>query len=510
MDHWYGKFDLFFVGATINCDTPLKANAVHRFLKGESDSHYINLFKAQSRQELTNLIWYNTTYFHESRHVHDYLLFPSLNNEYYHRLLAVFYTVNALEIGSSSAEKLGYNVLPIPLSKWFHLKRPAQEEMLKEWSEEGFTASAPLFTLPDFLAPRAQSYEYLQDGMDIYTRSLVEGSLRHSHYRVLLDFTSVDQYDRSISIKSLLEASAVAAQAYAAESLYGESGIGTIMETIRDAQLYENYPERRFSEYSMVFSRVYNYLYYHKTLNIIYLIPFVSILMSWCFSGNIFEKGSYNPVPRFRAFINNDFGKGLSFADIIQDPWGIFARWDNLYGIKPLNIAEYNLKQRALYEQLYQVCKKAGNKEIASYVEMIAKASQRMVLVYMDDPLNYILPNKYLENFRMFTNVPICYNIKNKIEDFSDLSFNNSPNKDFDSAREVYDHLLITINLPKIKLEITEPALPWEHVELIPEISTEFVRYGKLTEAVHGEALDGYDHGIINRFISPQQVRFVF
>lgn len=511
MDNWFGKFDLLFVGALINCDTPPKVKAVHRFLKGESDSHYLDLFSAQNVQELTEIIWYNTTFIHESRHVHDYLLFPSLNTEYYHRLLSVLFTVNSLNYGSIIGDKLGYNVLPIPLTKWFHSDRAAQLEMLNEWSDNGFSASAPLVTLPNPSVPRTKSYEQLIDSLDLYTKGLVWGNTYYMLDNALRTFKSVDQYDRAISIKSLLEASAIAVQVYAAESLYGDTGINLINETIRDAQLYETYPSRRFTEYSTVFSRVYYYMFYHKTLNVYYFIPFVSILMCWCFCGNVFERGSYNPVHRFRAFINEDFGKGLSFADIIQDPLGVFARWDNLYGHKPLNMAEYNLKQRARYEQLYQACKENGLKEVAAYVEMIAKASQRMNLIYMDNPLNYILPNKYLEQFSLFTNIPICYSIKKGIEDFSDLHYANDLSKQgYYATGDTADHFFVTINVPKIKLKIGETALCYQHEELKPEISAEFVRYGKLTEAIHGETTDEYNYDILNRYISPQEVRFVF
>lgn len=506
MDEWFGKFDISFVGARINCDTPDKIHAVHRFLKDESDSPYLDLLGAQDSQEWANRVWYNTTYFHESRHVHDYLLFPCLNSEYYHRLQAVFTTVGTLEIGSFNR----YNVLPIPLSRWFQLERASQLELLKEWSDDDLTAVAPLYTSPRNSLSGSKDASHHLDGLDIYTKGLVWGNAFYLRSNALRSSSSVDQFGRTITITSLLEASAVAAQAYAAESLYGSAGIGPLMETIRNAQLYENNPERRYSEYSTVFSRVYNYLFYHKTIDVYYFIPFVSILMSWCFSGNIYEKGSYHPIHRFRSFINNDFGKGLSFQDIVQDPKGIFERWDRQYGYKPLNMAEYNLKQRALYEQLYQKCKQFGNEDVAAYVEMIAKASQRMVLVYMDNPLNYILPNKYLDHFRWFSNVPICFSIKKGIEDFSDLELSDGGSINEPEEYIGKDHFMLTINLPRIKLKIGERAERCQHAELIPAISERFERFGKLTDAIFEDAPDGFDYEIINNIISPKEIRFVY
>ena len=505
MDNWYGKFDINFVGATINCDTPEKIAAVHRLLKNETDTYLVDILDSDNANDFSRGLWYNTTYIHESRHIHDYLLCPILNHEYNLRMMTVLSALQGIS-HSSDPEKCKYNILPIPLSKWFRLDENAQKDQLLEWSEDGLIASAPMFTVPGSIHMNRllDSPEFLS--ADSYTKALFMGFLHYETNSHILRRKNIDQFGRTLSIRSMMEASALSCQLCAAGRLYGESCEELLMKSIGDAARYENMPQRRFSEYSTVFSLVNNYLSYNQTINPSYLIPFVSVLMNWCFCGNVLRDPGIDPLNRLSYFINNDYGKGLTFSDIISDPMGVFAHWDKLYGSTPINFAEYNLRQRASYEEILELSAELGFDVLSDYVQMIAKASQRMALVYMDNPLNYIIPDRYYDSFMSFTNVPVRFIIHARLKDFTDVPLvnNNVVCKDEDCA------FTVTYDKPKVKFNLLDKAQEYNHAELDSSISSAFVPYGNLMEAIFGEDPEDVDTESINKLIYPQEVRFVF
>jgi len=339
-----------------------------------------------------------------------------------------------------------------------------------------------------------------------YTKALYMGFLHYETSSHNLRRKNIDQFGRTLSIRSMMEASALSCQLCAVGRLYGEACEELLMKNIGEAARYESMPQRRFSEYSTVFSLVYNYLSYNKTINPSYLIPFVSVLMNWCFCGNIYSNPDIDPINRLSYFINNDYGKGLTFPDIVSDPQGVFAHWDKLYGSVPINMAEYNLRQRASYEEIFELSSELGFDALSDYVQMIAKASQRMVLVYMDNPLYYIIPERYYDSFMTFTNIPVRFIIHAGLQEFSDvpLVYNNEICKDESGA------FTVTFDKPTVKFNLLDKAQTYNHAELNTSISSSFVPYGNLMEAIYGEVPDGVDTESINKLIHPQKVRFVF
>lgn len=514
MSSWYGNFDIVFPGASINCNNPKKVEALKDYISGKSDSYLVDLSLSSNDQEKTELLWYNTTYIHESRHVHDYLLSPVLNKEYRLRLLSIINTLGALS--KSGKEDTPYNVFPIPVQDWFHLELEEKRELLKSWSNSSFEARAPLYTVSrDYLLCAAFSDSSFEN-YDLYTKLLVSGAAYFEEYNKRLKRKVGDQYGRVFTLRSLLEASAVITQLTSAFLLYGDDCYAMMTKTLADASKQETLPTRRFTDYTFVLSYIRQYIKYQGLIDTGYLLPFAAIVINWSlFCNTLLPNQRLDPVMRFREFIECDYAKGMTLESIIADIESAFAYWDKKYGDGIFDISEYNLMNRSGYQEIQNTAENCGLYKLANFVEMLAQASQKDTLVYMDNPLNYILPELYIKNFHTLSNVPLRFYFEEGTIQLSNLDAHNAEVKCDDIIQKQVEKGIdpkvtaISLDQPDVKLYANSPAQKSKHIELRTEISNSITPYFDLIKAIYEPSESSMSSETLKEIIAPLKLQYL-
>ena len=460
---WYGNFDIIFAGATLNCNSPQKVCSLQRFVMNAEETFMIPINKCFTEEEQIDAIWYNTTYYHESRHVHDYLLCPILNYGYRLRLLSVLHASQVL-LKWEKANTLNFNVLPLPIQKWFRLSHDEKLKYLDDWSYLGFNAKTSMS-----FVDKSQSYkDYIESKQTSELDNISSLLLWASGYYELYDNIQrplYDEYYREYSIKTLMEASAISSQLAAAEILYGEKGHCAIWELLKNASKTEScwrkyidanpsIRKRVFTNYTVVLSYIGSYLQYNSTIGYENLFVFSSYIVNWCLSGNLLSStAETRPAVRLYSFVENDFAKGITLRDIEEDPIGVFQYWDKKLGCKALDYHNYFTSNREIYDEIAYNFKSIGLCNISEYVKMICNASQIMLSLFFKAPNLYLNPGKYICNFHDFVNVPLRFilseplpliksdTVRIELED-------NLKNKKFDESDKIIHK--ISINRPSV------------------------------------------------------------
>lgn len=446
---WLGDFDVIFAGAKINCNNQQKVSSLQRCVMNPSkETFMIPVDSALSEEEQIEAIWYNTTYYHESRHVHDYILCPILNYGYRLRLLSVLHASQVL-LKWEQVNTLNFNILPIPIQKWFRLSDDEKISYLNDWSDSGFNAKTSMA-----FVDKSQSYrDFLESSQTSELDAISSLLLWASGYYETYDSIQrprYDWFDREYSIKVLMEASAVSSQLAAADMFYGEKGHCAILDTLskasKDECNWSKYGKKAFTNYTVVLSYIGSYLRYNKTIGYENLFAFSSYLINWCLSGNMLSSSAtVIPADRLYSFVENDFAKGITMRNLEDDPIEVFQYWDKKLGCTALDYHNYFSSNREIYDEIANNFKTIGLCNVSEYVEMISKASQIMTSLFFKDPNLYLNPSNYVCNYQNFVNVPVRFilsepipliksecgrieledNLKNEVYDESDKIIHN-------------------------------------------------------------------------------------
>ena len=416
-----GNFDLKFAGATIICDNEKRIEALRKYVKGESGDYAIDDVGFSESINQVEEFLYNTTYFHECRHVHDHLLCPILNYNYRLRLFSIFYAVHA----ANAWNKIhNYTYLPLPFKDWITLNAKKQKQLLtlKGINEE----SVPMYSvveqyIQDSDVIKEMLSKDISQSDDVFGDFLVLGA---AHYETYSRTTrpSYDKYGVEYSVLTILESMAFVHQATAMALKYGYKGqeacqflvqhsFDEFMEGKRAFDEGENTEFSKIINYTSVFTFLYRY-FYSLQIDNKYLYPFVSHVLYWSFNGNLLDaKAICSPIERLRIYTEKDFGKLLPMDFIFEHPLESFATWDKAMGSSPIDYTHYydeNLKQ---YIQLSVGFSQLGFKEMAEYTKMIGLSTYEMSQAFLSNPSNYLDPEKYLNNIYSFVNVPVRFKL---------------------------------------------------------------------------------------------------
>ncbi len=424
---WNGNFDIIFPGATLNCNNEKRINALKDYAKDTRCTFMVSLDNCSSEQDLLDAILYNTTYYHESRHVHDYLLCPILNYGYRLRMLTVLHAVQALLKWDADNPKR-FNILPIPIQNWFRLSDEEKREYIEEWSTSTLKANTCMthvnrtLTFRDFIEQVSNMSE-----LDHISALMLWASGYYEVYDSIMK-PHYDIYHREYSVTSLLEASAISTQFASVQILFGERWSNSFWKMLVETTKRENRwrelenssnigRKSIFTNYTVVLSYIGSYLKYNRTIGYENLFIFTSYLVNWCLSGNLLSvEAETSPAVRLNKFVENDFGKGITIKDIEDDPLSVFNYWDSKLGCDGLNYHDYFSNNRQTYEQISDGFKSIGMNGIAEYVKMICDASQVMTSVFFKNPNQYLNPAEYICNFLNYVNVPVRFELSEPIE----------------------------------------------------------------------------------------------
>lgn len=435
---WTGKFDILFPGARLNCDTAAKAEKLRKYLNSNyKNSFTLDVTQCSSQNEYIDAMLYNTSYFHESRHVHDYLLSPILNYGYRLRLLAVLHACQ-VPLKWPNCNPRAYNILPVPIHEWFKLSASEQKQFVERWSKGNMRACPPMFSINGMDSFR----DYLEDEvamsmLDSMSALLLYASGYYEEY-TKISAQRFDAYGREYSVKTIMEASAVTAQMAAIEKTYGQLGKSLFWQTLVDASKKENrwkdvvdknnsIKRSIFSSYTVILSYLTAYLKYNQSIGLENLFIFTSYFMNWCLSGNLLSKDAITfPAVRLHTFAENDFARGITINMIEDDPLAVFSYWDQKLGCESINYEEYFKNNSDLYQEISEKFRSIGLTQVADYVNMIGDASKVMTATFCLNPQRYLNPIMYLDSITEYVNVPIQFDLKHPMDVLEQSTMNTS------------------------------------------------------------------------------------
>lgn len=518
MGNWNGIFNIVFPGATINCNSKERIKALQDYINGTCKTYYITPSLSSSKEELKDAILYNTTYFHESRHVHDYLLCPILNYGYRLRLLTVLHTCQAL-LGWDDSNSFNYNTLPVPIQKWFRLPNEEKQEYLNNWSFNGHPAKASMLYVGSSSFRDYIQNKNIMSQIDSITSLLLYASGYYETY-THINNNSYDIYYREYSVKTLLEASAICVQLASAELLFGENASSIMWQVLKEATKRENEwknldgAKRKlcFTSYTTVISLISSYLNkLNKTIGTENLLIFTPYLINWCLSGNLLSSDAItSPATRLHTFVQNDLAKGMTIKDIENDPIAAFSYWDAKLGCKGLDYHNYFADNRRIYEQIASSFNEIGMPQIADYTQMISKASQTMLKLFHQNPNRYLNPGEYIKNFLSYVNVPIRFKLSEPIEIIQSNVFNielepNLSTRDND-GKIVYS---ITADTPILINPLSHEYTTSEYPILKYKKSIDFQEWFQISEMIFNENSSVKIEDTIKMFTKNCQIKFL-
>ena len=508
MGSWYGNFDILFTGASINCDEAFKVDSLQKYICGDSQTYQADLSDAESEAELRKRLWFNTTYIHESRHVHDYFLCPILNYGYRLRLMMVYNTMCAI-LHEERLNKEHYNVLPIPLQDWFHATPSEQKDYLSSWSNIGFRAKAPLVSVPEDALLRAHIGHY---GEDEYSRLLLNGAASYESYSKIHRHTLGDQYGRAIHLNNMMEASAVTTQLTDAFLLYGKEYENLMLDDIVNASRLEVGERRVFSDYSVILSYINAYIKRTRVIELEHLIPYTSVLMNWCFSGNLMDPNAMaDPTMRFYYFLHNNLGEGVTIDHLIDDPLSVFAYWDKKLDSEPINYSEFFSDNLQQYITLVELSKNQSFDWLTYYAQMVAVATHRISKSFLANPTYYIFPDGYSISYNHYINVPLRFHVKSDALDTSIINRSKSTIilDNQQKSRSSNSVKSCTIDSPMVN--VVRDALPVcaKEETLHSKFCDDFIPFANIAESLYDTNNPKLSTSDINSIVSPLQVRYL-
>ena len=467
----FGNFDLKFAGVSLACDTEKKKEALLKFITGESYDYTIAINPSDKVQQVEDML-YNTTYFHECRHVHDYLLCPVLNYNYRLRLLAIFHAVQAANIWK---DKHSYTYLPIPFKDWITLVPPKQQQLL---SLKGIDKSmVPMYSATGLIIEDSDIVKEIRSkdvsqSKDIFGELLVLGA---SYYETFKRITQpiYDKYGSEYSVKMIVESMAYVHQATAMTLKYGGTGKEACQFLVQKS--FEAFQEGKktfdkgespkfvsLTNYTSMFTFLYRYVFAAK-IDMKHLYPFISHVLYWSLNGNLLDENAIcSPIDRLHIYTERDLGNLLSLEYVFEHPLEAFAIWDKAIGSSPIDYTQWYEENCKLYGRLSAMFKNWGHLAMAEYTEMLGQSALLMSHVFLSNPSNYLVPENYLNNIYDFVNVPIRFDLESPIHltKAEYLRTGVEHNGTLLQSNEIMDISTVYFDMPRFSLYSSRQFIP--------------------------------------------------
>ncbi len=410
----YGLFNSKYLGASIYCDESYKLDALRDFVLNKSNDYYVGN-KVLNEENTEDVFLYNTTYFHEARHVHEHLLCPVLNYMLRLNILcslhSIQFFINWNHVGGRT-----YNFIPIPLNDWFNLDDDAKQFNINCWKNSiGLNSIiAPEVTLPRDKSLRDIAEVIIKNphaNQDSLNNLLIIAAAYYEEYK---NFQRVifDKSHCEYSVRAFLESSAFVHQMSAISLMYGEAGNDYVSKTLQN--IFKN---KNFSVYTGIFTFIYRYLYY-TGFDLQFQYPVTSYILYWCLCGNVLSPYSIiDPVKRLDLFTKQDLLHNINFTQLYNSPLTYFDCWDKAIGSTPI---DYNLYERTVaheYDKITQTINEFSNSKFAGYsryIEALKKSTVLMIEQFKENPSKFLMPQSYLENIYDYVNVPAQFVVKDK------------------------------------------------------------------------------------------------
>ena len=445
-----GEFNLDFPGATIICDTDKKRASILNYLVGKQDDFDVNVDFDNKEQAFKDVI-FNTTYVHEAKHMHDHLVCPYLAHNTLLKLSALYYAALASQSWFSSSFR--YKILPIPFLPWVELPIETKHTIIEAASMH--ESEVPMFTI--------QQAANLLDGNflceDEFMHNLLLGSIHYSKYYYNTHYQDTDPYNTDYSIRTFTESMAFVQQVTAIALKYGQQGESLAQQIVQDSfnffiktgaetrQTGVPIPNKDYigyTTYTSMFTYTWRFVV-QKNVPPLYRYSLIAYLLYWSLSGNVFvdDKKACAPRNRLERLFNVDIQLGVNLkldqfetiSILFRNPFYMFKYWDELisyphgftntrimyqtggsYDITarstPISLGDYYKRILESESQMSNHLRENGFNQLAEYVHDFFIGSVNTIKLLTSNPLAYMFPENYYNNFTAHGLVNIPFRIK--------------------------------------------------------------------------------------------------
>lgn len=437
-----GNFDLNFPGARIICDSEQKREALLKYLNRNSTGIEVNLSHSNLEQDIKSAV-YNTTYYHEGKHVHDHMVCPQLLHNYTLKLTALYYSILAIQAWDE--EKRPYKYIPLPFTSWIELSKDKQLELLKK--KGLLPTDVPLFSLHN--AACLLEGQFKCD--DRFSEAILLGALHYSEYQYNNRHNRPDGYNTEFSVKTFTESMAFVQQMTDIALLYGDHGQSICQKIIGDSFKHfmkvgdlrrtenkeiepQDYIE--YSTYTSAFTMAWRHAIQNK-IDLNYIYPFISYVLFWALSGNVLSgnKEANFPRNRIERLFNLDLmgvelnlDQESNILELLNHPLETFNRWDNLINsiyagtnlhvfsldnafhldsdTTAIDFEETYTKFLRSFITMIEHLDSIGFVKPAKYIRNIATSIYTMKSSFFKNQSLYLHPTAYSNNRANFVNIP--------------------------------------------------------------------------------------------------------
>lgn len=362
----YGDFDSKFLGVSLHFENRENFELFTRLCGETQDIEFVKKMGQNSLSvEFDNALEIyslSTVLLHELRHFHDFILTPYGNYIFSRKIYQALYGPQSINAITNQ-----YKKIIVPFSRWKDLQLNEIEELNEFYrnpQDDNLYELMKLDSIGNLL------YEKCQDTYDKINDLIFNPNTKDLKYE--------------LQPYHFFEASAIISQIQGVFYTFGELQANIFMSQIINTE--------KFTSYNIVIK-----LLYRLTDSID--LRFISAIVTWCLLGNYYrEKWAACPVQRFANLYLYLQRVGLPSDPVsieeLYDEWSIefgFSKYKQSFDDCTNNMNSLLIKFKEAVET------KENYKYLAETIKYFSQMQQHMQKVFLEEPSNYIYPDKYVE-----------------------------------------------------------------------------------------------------------------
>lgn len=418
-----GEYIVGLNKAILYCDTKEKSDAMIEYFCQKRANWFVFPQNTDNLNENLSYAFYNTSYFHEGRHIHDYLTAPGLRIQLIDRILEALCVCSA-ELTSNNTDKTVITTLPIPFYKWLKLEQSKRFKYLTEWNHlDNYHHIVPQWYFEKNTLISSNSIydkiikDYNSTGKNPDLCWLVIAANCRDHYLFYEKQHTIFRNGLSISTHEIIETSALLSQIAFIIKIYGYQDAGSIIEYY----LGNTIAQGRLDDYTNVFSVFINYLYEKRyPTDAITATTFLSAAVTWSLWGlPCDEMDLYYPCERFKLFIEKDLMNGITVENYYKNPLEIFNYWNNKINAPNPDYNWLIETTQRNFECLMESY--PASNLFKEYLDMLLCSIKYQHRFFLANPKAFLVPEEYMWQFYRHVNVPLDVNFSYNSKEYFDI-----------------------------------------------------------------------------------------
>jgi hypothetical protein len=376
----FGSFDPAFLGPTLRFSDPwvwkrFEDFLVHDELEPLEGLTHRQRFVALSIQSVLS---------HEVRHFHDFLLSPYYAHIFSYRLKSALNVHELLPL----LRRSGGNCLPVPLTRWGRFSSSERSRYLASLParRDGSPWVPP--EIPGFVPLRREEVASVVRQKGAGDSPTLETLLRVAAFQLERVGELATNANGLLQAWHPFELSGLLVQI---QDLWHTHGEAACKEFLRG--LGEEGP----NTYTLLLDWAHPFSSGHAG----FLDTIVaSAAATWSLMGS-YERDQWNACPSARLARLRERLTRAELVALYADPLSVFDAWSDKLGVT--RCAEGLEEKKRIYDRLIDLVGSQGPSwgdpsEILRAIEAVAQASEYMTAAFLEDPLAYIAPHRYLSH----------------------------------------------------------------------------------------------------------------